>query len=66
MDQRPPEVRATRSPRADVIRAAGVDASAVDDTGLPVEEVSCGVPFIFVPVKTRAAVDAAAPDPIDM
>lgn len=63
MDQRPPEVRAIRSPRADVIRAAGVDASAVDDTGLPVEEVSCGAPFIFVPVKTRAAVDAAAPDP---
>lgn len=62
MDQRPPDVRPTASPRADVIRAAGVDAAAVDATGLPLQEVSCGVPFIFVPVATRAAVDAAEPD----
>jgi trans-2,3-dihydro-3-hydroxyanthranilate isomerase len=62
MDQRPPEYRAPASPRADIIRATGVDPAAVDATGLPVEEISCGVGFIFVPVRTRAAVDAAEPD----
>ena len=31
-------------------------------TGLPIEEISCGVPFIYVPLASRAAVDAAEPD----
>lgn len=62
MDQRIPEFREPPSPRADVIRAAGLDPAAVDRTALPIEEVSCGVPFMFVPVATRAAVDAAEPD----
>ncbi len=62
MDQRPPVYREPASPRADIIRAAGVDPAAVDATGLPVEEISCGTQFIFVPVQTRAAVDAAEPD----
>jgi trans-2,3-dihydro-3-hydroxyanthranilate isomerase len=62
MDQRPPDYRTPPSPRADVVRASGVDPAAVDATGLPIEEISCGVNFIFVPVKTRAAVDAAEPD----
>ena len=31
-------------------------------TGLPVEQVSCGVPFVFVPLISRAAVDRAVPD----
>lgn len=61
MDQRPPQYREPVS-RADVIRACGIDPSAIDATGLPVEEISCGVPFTFVPVQTRAAVDAAEPD----
>jgi trans-2,3-dihydro-3-hydroxyanthranilate isomerase len=30
--------------------------------GLPVEVVSCGVPFLFVPLASRRAVDAAAVD----
>jgi len=62
MDQRPPVYREPASPRADIIRAAGVDPAAVDATGLPVEEISCGTQFMFVPVQTRAAVDAAEPD----
>ena len=61
MDQRLPEYREPVS-RADVIRACGIDPSAIDGTGLPIEEISCGVPFTFVPVQTRAAVDAAEPD----
>ena len=62
MDQRPPEYRAPASPRAEIIRAAGVDPAAVDATGLPVEEISCGAAFSYVPLQTRAAVDAAEPD----
>ena len=31
-------------------------------TGLPVQQVSCGVPFVFVPLANRAAVDRAVPD----
>lgn len=62
MDQRPPDYREPASPRADIIRAVGVDPSAVQATGLPIEEISCGVNFTFVPVSTRAAVDAATPD----
>jgi trans-2,3-dihydro-3-hydroxyanthranilate isomerase len=62
MDQRPPDYRQPASSRADIIRAAGVDPDAVDATGLPVEEISCGTQFMYVPVQTRAAVDAAEPD----
>jgi len=62
MDQRPPEFRPPASPATDIIGAAGVDPGAVAATGLPVEEISCGTAFIFVPVATRAAVDAAEPD----
>jgi trans-2,3-dihydro-3-hydroxyanthranilate isomerase len=61
MDQRPPDYREPLS-RADAIRATGIDPSAIDATGLPIEEISCGVPFTFVPVQTRAALDAAEPD----
>jgi trans-2,3-dihydro-3-hydroxyanthranilate isomerase len=50
------------TPRPDIIRAAGLDASSVDQTGLPIEEISCGNPFTIVPVRTRAAVDAAEAD----
>ncbi len=31
-------------------------------TGLPIEEISCGNAFLIVPVRTRAAVDAAEAD----
>jgi len=43
-------------------RSVGVDVGAIRDTGLPVQEVSCGAPFAFVPLATRAAVDAASPN----
>ena len=36
------------------------EADLVED--LPVEEVSCGVPFLFVPLRTRTAVDAVSVD----
>jgi len=62
MDQSRPEFRDPVTPRADIIRAVGLDPSAVDQTGLPIEEISCGNPFTIVPVSTRAAVDAAEAD----
>jgi trans-2,3-dihydro-3-hydroxyanthranilate isomerase len=40
-------------------RAVGVDPASIRATGLPVQEVSCGVPFVFVPLATRADVDAS-------
>lgn len=45
-----------------VARALALEPDAVRATELPVQEVSCGVPFVFVPLATRAAVDAAVPD----
>jgi trans-2,3-dihydro-3-hydroxyanthranilate isomerase len=42
--------------------ALGLPSAAVTDTGLPVQVVSCGVPFLFVPLTTRTAVDNAVLD----
>jgi len=58
MTQRPPEF----GPKIDDAQAV---ASALglrgDDLvpGLPIQQVSCGVPFLFVPVTTRAGIDRA-------
>ena len=41
--------------------AIGVSAADVRDD-VPVEVVSCGVPFLFVPLRTRRAVDAVVVD----
>lgn len=62
MDQPLPEFRKTAVAAADVAKAVGVDPAAWSRTGLPMEEISCGVPYICLPLDTRAAVDAAAPD----
>jgi trans-2,3-dihydro-3-hydroxyanthranilate isomerase len=42
--------------------AIGLPQAAVAGTGLPVQIVSCGLPFLLVPLTTRAAVDNAAVD----
>lgn len=62
MDQSKPDIRQPVTSRLDIIRSVGLDPSAVDQTGLPIEEISCGNPFTIVPVRTRAAVDAAEAD----
>jgi trans-2,3-dihydro-3-hydroxyanthranilate isomerase len=38
----------------------GLSEAAVAGAGLPVQVVSCGVPFLLVPLVTRRAVDSAA------
>lgn len=47
--------------RAAMAAAIGAEASSLVDN-LPIEVVSCGVRFLFVPLTTRAAVDAVAID----
>ena len=63
MDQKTPEVRTPASPVADILQSIGCVTSMLDSRGLPVQEVSCGVPFAIVPVSSRAAIDRAAPEP---
>jgi trans-2,3-dihydro-3-hydroxyanthranilate isomerase len=47
--------------RADVAAAIGLgERDIVED--LPIQTVSSGVPFLFVPLRDRAAVDRAIPD----
>ena len=62
MTQRLPEFRRTFDDVARLAQALGVREEDIRETGLPVEEVSCGVPFVFVPMRSRAAVDSASPD----
>lgn len=64
MDQRPPEVRRPTATDEELTRAVGVEHDAFRATTLPIEEISCGVPFIFLPLASRAAVDAAEPDTV--
>jgi trans-2,3-dihydro-3-hydroxyanthranilate isomerase len=45
--------------RAGAAAALGVPDSAVGGTSLPVQVVSCGLPFVLVPMTTRGAVDNA-------
>jgi trans-2,3-dihydro-3-hydroxyanthranilate isomerase len=44
-----------------IAKSVGLDPSDIVDD-LPIEVVSCGVPFLFVPVSTRAAVDRVSID----
>jgi trans-2,3-dihydro-3-hydroxyanthranilate isomerase len=62
MDQRLPEVRPPVATVEQVTRAAGVDAAAFTKIGLPLQEISCGVPYILLPLATRADVDGAEAD----
>jgi trans-2,3-dihydro-3-hydroxyanthranilate isomerase len=63
MTQRVPEFGATfESPelRAEIARAVGLDVADLLD-GCPVQLVSSGVPFAFIPLRSREAVDRAEP-----
>lgn len=62
MDQPLPDVRPPAASLDEVLAATGADRSAYAATGLPIEEISCGVPYLMLPLASRAAVDAAAPD----
>jgi trans-2,3-dihydro-3-hydroxyanthranilate isomerase len=62
MEQRAPELGGTLTDPAAVAGALGIGAEDIEETRLPVQQVSCGAPFLLVPVATRAAVDRAMLD----
>ena len=61
MTQRAPEFGPVVEDRAAAATALGL---SVDDlaSGLPVQQVSCGVPFLFVPLRDKGTVDRAVSD----
>lgn len=59
MTQLLPSFGGVISDRAGFAAAVGVEESDLVE-GLPIQMVSCGVPFLFVPLATREAVDRAA------
>jgi trans-2,3-dihydro-3-hydroxyanthranilate isomerase len=61
MDQRTPVFREPASPASGILTAIGLNRDALAE-GLPIEEISCGVPFVYVPLASRQAVDAAEPE----
>ena len=62
MTQRTPEFGPPIDDPARVAAALGLREDDVRATGLPVQQVSCGMPFVVVPLATREAVDRAVPD----
>jgi trans-2,3-dihydro-3-hydroxyanthranilate isomerase len=62
MTQRNPEFGPTLDDVGRVAAALGVLDEDIRATKLPIQRVSCGMPFVFVPMATRAAVDRAVPD----
>jgi len=62
MTQRNPEFAPPIDDVPRVAAALGLREEDIRSSGLPVQQVSCGVPFVFVPIASRAAVDRAVPD----
>jgi len=60
MTQPTPAFAEPMGDRAMAAAALSVPAGAIAGTGLPVQIVSAGVPFLFVPLTTRSAVDNAS------
>lgn len=59
MTQLPPTFGPPIADRAGPATALSLSPAAVAGSGVPVQVVSCGVPFLFVPLATRRAVDNA-------
>ncbi|MEI6670005.1 MAG: PhzF family phenazine biosynthesis protein [Acidobacteriota bacterium] len=62
MTQRLPEFGTVVFDVGGVADAIGLSADDIGLGSLRVQEVSCGVPFVFIPLATRAAVDRAVPN----
>jgi trans-2,3-dihydro-3-hydroxyanthranilate isomerase len=63
MTQSLPNFGETMPDPARTAAALSLSPAAVAGTGLPVQVVSCGVPFLFVPLTTRSAVDNVVVNP---
>ena len=61
MTQHPPHYGPLLGARDHMASALGIDPGAICE-GLPIQEVSCGLPFFYVPLTSRAAVDQCALD----
>jgi trans-2,3-dihydro-3-hydroxyanthranilate isomerase len=61
MTQGLPQFGADIADRAAAAAALTLQASDLAD-GLPVQVVSCGVPFVFIPLRDKATVDRASAD----
>jgi len=62
MTQQPPRFGPVLGARDGMASALGIEPAAIPD-GLPIQEVSCGLPFVYVPLTSRAAVDQCVLDP---
>ena len=62
MTQSVPQFGAMPSDLKSLALALGIAESDIRDSKLPVQEVSSGVPFLFVPLISRRAVDAVVLD----
>lgn len=60
MTQQPPSFGAPVADRDAVARAIGLHESDLA-AGLPIQEVTCGVPYLLVPLRDRETVDRAVP-----
>jgi trans-2,3-dihydro-3-hydroxyanthranilate isomerase len=63
MTQRRPMFSKAIGDLAGAARALGLPQAAVAGAGLPVQVVSCGLPYLIVPLATRRAVDSAVCSP---
>ncbi len=61
MTQQPPHYGPVINAKERMASALGIEPAAIRE-GLPIQEVSCGLPFFFVPLTSRAAVDKCVLD----
>jgi trans-2,3-dihydro-3-hydroxyanthranilate isomerase len=62
MTQNPPAFGEPLRDPAHAASALSLSPAAIAGTGHPAQIVSCGVPFLFVPLTTRSAVDSVVVD----
>jgi trans-2,3-dihydro-3-hydroxyanthranilate isomerase len=62
MTQKQPEWGPTLHGRERVAAALGLTPADLADPRLPLQQISCGVPFFFVPLATRRAIDSIVVD----
>jgi trans-2,3-dihydro-3-hydroxyanthranilate isomerase len=63
MTQLRPDFGAPLGAAESAAASLGLPSVAVTGTGLPVQRVTCGTPYLLIPLASRAFVDAAALDP---
>jgi trans-2,3-dihydro-3-hydroxyanthranilate isomerase len=61
MTQQLPKYGPTLDARDRVASVLGIDAAAIR-SGAPIQEISCGLPFLYVPLTSRADVDQCVLD----